>query len=442
MSITTETTRAATPTIAASTADSCLGSQRLIPTASGGATRDVLVAFVGSRLLVFAASFIGAWVLPHGPFMLPSVINRSFFGGWPLSSAFDHVFSPLIRGDALTYVLMPVHGYNVPGMSALQVYFPGYPGLVAILGGFASPGAAAIVGSVVSLVSFLGSLWVLHRLVTLDFGAAVARATILLLAFSPWAYFFSAPYTESLFLLLTVSALYAARTEHWAAAGLCAACASATRNSGALLIVPLVLLYLYGPGRPVLSATASWRRLATSLRRVRPKVLWLGLAPAGLAAYSVYLQLTLGDALAWSHLEAAWGRVKEMPWDGVYLGLRAAWHAVDGTPPDAVYRLPALVDMTALVVVGACLLVAWRRLPIAYSAYATLVVLATLSAVSHWLVPEPLISFPRYSLVLFPLFMATALICEARRLTRFVVPASAVGLAVLSALFAAGYPYF
>ena len=70
---------------------------------------------------------------------------------------------------------------------------------------------------------------------------------LLLVAFFPAALFFSAVYSESLFLLLSVGAVLAARQGRWAWAGALAALAALTRNSGVLLLVPLALLFLYLP---------------------------------------------------------------------------------------------------------------------------------------------------------------------------------------------------
>ena len=51
----------------------------------------------------------------------------------------------------------------------------------------------------------------LHRLAALELGERDARGTVLLVAFVPTAVFFSAVYSESLFLLVSVGAFLAAR---------------------------------------------------------------------------------------------------------------------------------------------------------------------------------------------------------------------------------------
>ena len=100
---------------------------------------------------------------------------------------------------------------------------------------------------VVSLACFFAALVLLHRLTVIEIGERYARPVLMLLAFFPTAFFFGIPYSESMFLLLAVAAFLAARMGRWAIAGVILALASATRVPGLLLIIPVALLYLYGP---------------------------------------------------------------------------------------------------------------------------------------------------------------------------------------------------
>jgi len=75
-----------------------------------------------------------------------------------------------------------------------------------------------------------------------------------------------------------------------------------------------------------------------------------------------------------------------------------------------------------------------RRLPFAYGAW---MVAALALPLSYPVAPQPLMSLPRFVLVLFPLFMWLALVCEERRITDRVVAVSAVGLGLFVTQFAA-----
>lgn len=75
---------------------------------------------------------------------------------------------------------------------------------------------------------------------------------------------------------------------------------------------------------------------------------------------------------------------------------------------------------------------AYRRLPLAYFTYALVGVLLPLSVPAT---DEPLKSFPRFLLVLFPLWIALALWADERGRMREVLVGCAGGLVVFSALF-------
>ncbi|HEX8075270.1 MAG TPA: mannosyltransferase family protein [Thermoleophilaceae bacterium] len=400
------------------------------------AARDAVRAFLWSRLLVMAAAALGA--IAFAPAATSLHAKRSLvhpFGDWPAGGVVDFVLSPLVRFDAHWYLEISQTGYDPAGAEGIAragrpAFFPLYPLLIRAFGGFAGTGAAVVAAYLISAAALLCALYVLHRLVTLDLGVETARATVLLVAFCPVAYFFSAPYTESLFLLESAAALYAARTGRWAAAGAIGALASGTRNVGVVLLVPLAILYLYRD-RP----TATVGEL---LRRPRPappgrSILWLGLAPAGLAAFSLYLRGTVGDAQAWRRAQVFFGHdATVFPLEGIRRGAVSAFHAVEGTVPTDL-RFPTMLEFAFLVVAVFALVGALRTLPAAYSLYS---LAALVPALSSPVVDEPLRSFPRYTLVVFPLFVWLARACERRGLTAGALTASAAGLAFVTAGFA------
>jgi hypothetical protein len=368
----------------------------------------------------------------------------------------NDLFAPTARWDSVWYLRIATSGYYTRAATA---FFPLYPLL--IHGGAAVFGSEIVVGALISLGAMLLGLVVLHRLVSLDLGERQARLTVVLVAFFPTAFFLSAIYTESLYLALSVGAIYAARLDRWAWAGALGALAAATRSSGILLLVPLVLLYLYGPragarfegaraglsfrcsraSRPVEGAMDWWR----PRYRVARSALWLALVPAGIVSFMVYTALAHGSALSPFQAEDLyWGRqfaglfgavreaIKALPGDvrGVWTGDSPAPSSLDPlTPADH-----GLIDMGFLLFAAVGLVAAWRRLPFAYLAY-TLALLA--EALSYPTQGEPLASFPRYVLVMFPIFIGwSTLLAPRRRLTAGVIGVSALLLAAGSGLWA------
>lgn len=334
----------------------------------------------------------------------------------PFGGLAELVFSPLAHWDAVWYLSIAWNGYGATGVDA--AFFPLYPLLVFIAGAGSSPGALLVASYAVSLAAFLGALYLLHRLVDLELGHRHARPALMLLALFPASLFFGAPYSESLFLLVSVGAFYAARTGGWAAAGALAGAASATRSAGILLLLPLALLWWQSPERRARDAA------------------WLALAPAGLAAYTLYLWIAQGDAFAYLGLQQAWDRSFAGPFAGAWHGLEAAWTGVGDLGEDgAVGELARrnLVDFGFLAFAAIAAVGVWRRLPAAYGLYVTAALLLPLSFPVDG---EPLMSLGRFVAVLFPVFMWLALVCEERRATERVVAVSAVLLGLLTTWFA------
>jgi hypothetical protein len=354
------------------------------------------------------------------------------------SAALNFLLAPAARWDSVWYLRIAHAGYFSPQSSGM---FPLYPLLIRF--GSLVFRSELLVGLGISLVSMTVGLCLLERLVRLDFDEATARTTVLLIAFFPVAFFLSSVYTESLYLLLSVAAVYAARRERWALAGVCGGLTAATRSDGILLLVPLALIYLYGPqacsaGR---AASAWWR----PRYRVRPSIAWLALVPAGLAAYLAYLGVAHGQPLETYHAQSLY-------WHHQFAGpFGAVAQAVVGVPDDVRRVLTGtgptvvpgdsigwnahdLIDLGFLVfaIVGA--IAAWRRVPFAYSAYTVVLLAFDLSFPAQ---QEPMQSISRYTLVIFPVFLGWALLLKRRpRITRVVLGTFAALLAVFSALFA------
>ncbi|MDX6652222.1 MAG: hypothetical protein QOJ38_1003 [Solirubrobacterales bacterium] len=417
-----------------------------------------------SRAWVFlcaAAAFLafGADRSSQARFGAPAIADP--FGG--AGQALLGIWS---RWDSVWYLGVAHHGYGVGEPSA--AFFPLLPllsrAVAAPIDLVAGRPAAIFLGALaVSLAAFGVALYFLHRLVAVELGDRVAMLCVALVAFFPMAVFQGAIYSESLFLALSAAAVWFARSDRWAAAGTLAAAAVLTRSAGIALIVPLALLYLLGPRgqgqaeRPYLGAP--WRRRggprAYPLRR---DALWIGLAPAALAGFAIYLGFELGDSLAFAHAQADWGRelghIGSVPaafagglWQGAVAagsGLadlvrgRASAGELLWAPDGGLSLSRAGINLEAGLFLAFAVIAtigALRRLPLAYGAYAAAALALALSyprsAVPGYDVP--LFSLPRFLAVVFPLFIWLALVVSERGWER---PALLV-LALLLGLYAA-----
>lgn len=143
------------------------------------------------------------------------------------------------RWDAPHYLYLAQNWYtNIGDEANFIVFFPLYPlilkPLIFVLG---NPAITAIL---VSTMLFLAGSFFFYKLVALDFSESIAKWAIIYMAIFPTAYFFNAPYTESLFLLLFSLSFYAARKNQWGFAGIFTGLSVITRPFG-LILVPAIL---------------------------------------------------------------------------------------------------------------------------------------------------------------------------------------------------------
>ncbi len=418
--------------------------------AHAAALRDAWRALWSSRLLVWLAGSGTVAVLGFGParkVIAHEALTRGF------GSLGDLLVAPAARWDAGWYLLIAREGYK-PSLgaatSARAAFFPLYPLLVRGVSALLVPPILA--GALVSLAALFLALYGLHRLTALELGAGgqgreVARLAVLVMAFAPMAFFLSAVYSESLYLALSVAVFWCARKGRWAWTGVLGALAGATRPTGILLLAPALLLYLYGPreDRPPDRAGAS---LLAPRYRLRRDVLWLALMPLGTALFAAYLGLAGGDAAAPFHSQALWGRHFAGPFGGVWSASVAAFDGVrqlaslqgahsyfppaSGAPLVSASHnvlLLAFVIGAAVAVVGVL-----RALPPAYGVY---VLLALALPLSYPVSSEPLMSLPRFLLVLFPLAMwLGAWLAAHPRARAPVLVLSALSMAFFTAAFA------
>jgi Mannosyltransferase (PIG-V) len=377
------------------------------------AVAEALRALCVSRLLVWASGAAGAALFglsARVQLFDPGAVTR------PFGPAGNALVAPLARWDSVWYLAIANDGYPAddPRRAA---FFPLYPLL--LRAAKALVGSPIVAGVAVSLVCFGVALVLLHRLTALELGPAAADETVWALALFPAAVFFSAVYSEALYVMLSVGCIYAARTGRWAWAGTLGALGAATRSAGVLLAVPLAVMW-------VMRADGSARRRASDAA-------WIAFVPAGLASFCAALALGGGDAFAPLHAQDVWFRHFAGPFAGVWDGTAAAWRGLHHL--DAPYARADVVLFAFLVSAIPAVAGVLRRLPPAYGAY----VLAALALpLSYPVGPQPLMSLPRFLAVLFPLFMwLGSWIADGGRARRIaVLGPSAAGLVAVSAVFA------
>ncbi len=358
----------------------------------GDAVRDAVGLFVSLRI-VFALVALYVWFTATLPGPCHFELARN---GWlTLPQLADHGAEfPLVgvwqRWDACWYTKIATFGYEA-GENSVN-FWPMFPLLTGLVGRLLL-GSMALGGLVVASIAYVAAMTGLRRLVSFDFDDRTALTTIIAISIFPTAFFFFAPFTESLFLAASVWAIYAARRRWWTVAAIAGLLAALTRIQGVFLMLPI--------GWEVLMAwrEAGWRfrehAMPPARMILRPSI--AALAPAigfdGFLAFSLIVagQTPLDTQEAWG------GKSFHPPWDVV----DASWRfAVEHHDPLQVLNLVSLILFTVVILVGL------RRVPVSYSLFA----IPQIILIGTRIQPTPLTSTARYLLVLFPVFVILALV--------------------------------
>jgi hypothetical protein len=351
------------------------------------ALRDAIGLFVSLRL-VFGLFALYVWATAQLPGPCHFELARN---GWqtvpPLADG--GAAFPLVgvwqRWDACWYTKIATYGYET-GEHAAN-FWPLFPLLTGIVGRLLVS-SMALGGLLVSAVAYVAAMTGLRRLVSVDVDDDVAASAVIAISIFPTAFFFFAPFTESLFLALSVWSILGARRRLWWLAGLMGLLAALTRIQGLFLVLPL-------GWEAVQAWRGSDRRFVAGGLPSAGEILPAGLAVlaplAGFVGFVVFSAAVAGETPI--DTQRAWGGTDlHPPWEVA----AASWDwAVGHHDPLQAFNLLTLILFAVVSVVGI------RRVPVAYSLYAIPQIL--LLAVR--LQPTPLTSTARYLLVVFPVFV-------------------------------------
>jgi hypothetical protein len=303
------------------------------------------------------------------------------------------------RWDSDFFLRIAQSGYD----DTSAAFHPLYPATIAVVGR-AFFGHYVLAGLVVSLLAALGSFVLLYQLAETRLGREGARRSVLYLAIFPMALFLQAVYSESLFLLLVLAAFLFAERGSFASAGVTAGLAILTRAAGLALLPALALMAWRSPDR-------------------RRALLGVALAIPVAAIYPLVLWQQLDDPFAFTDAQDRWHRhfSRAGPFGGIWDGLVAGWRGLEqfivghGTHVAGVSaRHAAAENLQAavyLIIFLALTVVVWRRFGAPYGLFAAVSLAIPLSyPSSRW----PLLSLPRFGLVIFPFFLALAVLTDGR----------------------------
>jgi Gpi18-like mannosyltransferase len=351
----------------------------------GPSGRAGLFIFLGVRILLTVWGGLIMIFLPPPveldealrPYLGEPVLHEGV-AGWLLG--------PWQRFDTMRYLALAQEGYTDPN----SVFPPLYPLLIRGVGGLMDgllplpAGTPYLLAALlIANLAALGFLILLHHITTQEMNGATATRAVLYLAVFPTAFFLFAAYTESLFLLLMLGAIWAARQDRPVAAGLLGFLAAMTRLTGWVLFIPLVYEYLRR--REFDWRRVQWPGLALLLPPVAGLLFFAWRGAAGLAPLSDIYRQYWFQTTGFPGVDMVTSLATILTGSGVRAGeLTLIFDFLCGL---------FLIIMTVLV---------FRRLGGTYGLTCLMLLLFMFLPTSEL---KPLYSFSRYALAFFPVFM-------------------------------------
>ncbi|MGH2541989.1 MAG: mannosyltransferase family protein, partial [Ardenticatenaceae bacterium] len=369
-----------------------------------------LLAFCITRLGIALVAYVAVPLLPENmappPYHIrPDNVLLDVFGS---------------RWDTGFYLSIATEGYAYGGARLPSVAFfpllPFYIRLVTSLVGDPLIAALLVTNAALVLASIL-----FYRLVEEEWGEKLADRALWYLLIFPTSFFGSAIYTESLFLLGAVGALYFARRGYWESSAMLGLMTALTRLMG-LIVAPMLLVEWWmqrrnnPPGR-----RPTWRALLAPAA-----------VPLGTLLYMLYLWRRFGDPLAFARASAAWGREPQPLWQTIGSLLQTpanGWSAAFLASHLHVDNWFDLLIVLFFVGLGIVLLRQRRW------SEAVFVLLGALLPLNSGL----LMSQRRYVWILFPAFILLARWGARPWIDRTITALFLLGLSLFTALFANWY---
>ena len=249
----------------------------------------------------------------------------------------------------------------------------------------------------ISNLACLGLFILVYRITAETLDESVSARAIVYLALFPVGFFLMAPYTESLFILLAIGSIWAARRDKFVVAGVLGLLASLTRLTGWVLIVPLAYEFwdrYLGYG--------SWKIEPSSwYRRNIIAGLMVFMPPLGLVLFMAYRWLIGLPSLPTIYAEY-WYQTTGFPGVDLLTALNSMF--LGGSARAGEFTLWFDFFVT-LLLIGTTIHAIFRFNRRSWGLYSAMLLLFILLPTSE---VKPLYSFSRYTLAFIPTFMLLA----------------------------------
>lgn len=286
---------------------------------------------------------------------------------------FAQTISSWANWDGAWYLDIAKNWYQPSGeQSVTIVFYPLYPLLINILSIFVHN--LILSGLIISLLFTVMASVILYELTLLDFDNNTALKAVFFLNIFPTSYFLQAIYPESLFLTLSLVCIYFFRRKLFVKSGVAGMLTAMTRVNG-LLLFPLLLMELKEIGKNIIS---------------------LFLIPLGFLIYLAVNSYIFHDPFYFLNpLFSYWYKYLDWPWNGIKhaIGLLSIYQGD--------YLIAYYLEFLALIFLLIVGIISFLKIRKSYGVYVFLNLLLFTST-------SFILSTPRYSLVIFPIYIVLA----------------------------------
>lgn len=362
--------------------------------------KSLLRTFLIWRIILFIPLIISFYLIQYRP---NQVFTQVFNEVGSVSVIYNILLYPWSNFDGIHYLNIAREGYTNQAR-----FFPLFPLMIKVVS------SNILISVLLVSIIFFFSLFFLKKLIEMDFSKKIAKRSIFNLLLFPTSFFFVSVYSESLFLLLSVLSFYFVRKEKWFLASLCAMLLMTTRFVG-LAIVPALIYEFF-------------------ISEVnRKKGLYFLIIPLGLIAYSIFNYIRWGSLFYYILAQGELGNNRSV--SSIILFPQTIYRYIKifiNVPLNTYEWGIAALELGSFIFASYLLFIAWKKgvrrsyIIFALINFAIAISTGTFSAL------------PRYILVIFPVFIALALVKNKAWITVYTI-LSPVLLFILLMLFSRWY---